>query len=266
MTTAIALTIAGSDSGGGAGIQADLKTFSALGVYGASVITAVTAQNTRAVSAVAGVSPALIRAQIEAVFADLPPQAVKTGMLGDSATICAVADGLAAVAALPPLVIDPVMVAKSGDKLLADTAIATLRKRLIPLAMLLTPNLPEAGELLGRPVVTRDEMPQAAADLLALGCRAVLLKGGHLADGHSDDLLLTADGTTWLTAARHPTQNTHGTGCTLSAAITAGLAKGLPLDAAVREAKDYINAAITAADRLHIGHGHGPLHHFYRWW
>lgn len=265
MTIPIALTIAGSDSGGGAGIQADLKTFSALGVYGASVITAVTAQNTCAVTAVAAISPEVISAQIEAVFTDLTPQAVKTGMLGDSQTICAVADSLAAVA--PPfLVIDPVMVAKSGDKLLADAAITTLRERLIPLASLITPNLPEAGELLGRPITTRDDMPQAAAELLALGCRAVLLKGGHLTEGVSDDLLLTADGATWLTAARYPTKNTHGTGCTLSAAITAGLAKGLPLEAAVREAKDYISAAITAADRLHVGHGHGPLHHFHHWW
>lgn len=265
MPTSIALTIAGSDSGGGAGIQADLKTFSALGVYGASVITAVTAQNTRAVTAVEAISPALIRAQIEAVFADLPPQAVKTGMLGDSQTICIVADSLAAVA-LPYLVIDPVMVAKSGDKLLADAAIATLRTRLIPLATLITPNLPEAGELLGRPVTTRDDMPQAAADLLALGCHAVLLKGGHLAGDASDDLLLTTGGATWLSAARHPGKNTHGTGCTLSAAITAGLARGLALVDAVHAAKDYIGAAIAAADRLHVGSGHGPLHHFHRWW
>jgi len=265
MPTSIALTIAGSDSGGGAGIQADLKAFSALGVYGASVITAVTAQNTRAVTAVEAVSPALIRAQIEAVFADLPPQAVKTGMLGDSQTICTVADSLAAVA-LPYLVIDPVMVAKSGDKLLADAAIATLRERLIPLATLITPNLPEAGELLGRSVTTRDDMPQAAADLLALGCHAVLLKGGHLAGDASDDLLLTTGGATWLSAARHPGKNTHGTGCTLSAAITAGLARGLALVDAVHAAKDYIGAAIAAADRLHVGSGHGPLHHFHRWW
>ena len=265
MPTSIALTIAGSDSGGGAGIQADLKTFSALGVYGASVITAVTAQNTRAVTAVEAISPALIRAQIEAVFADLPPQAVKTGMLGDSQTICTVADSLAAVA-LPYLVIDPVMVAKSGDKLLADAAIATLRERLIPLATLITPNLPEAGELLGRSVTTRDDMPQAAADLLALGCHAVLLKGGHLAGDASDDLLLTTGGATWLSAARHPGKNTHGTGCTLSAAITAGLARGLALVDAVHAAKDYIGAAIAAADRLHVGSGHGPLHHLHRWW
>ncbi len=265
MPTSIALTIAGSDSGGGAGIQADLKTFSALGVYGASVITAVTAQNTRAVTAVEAISSALIRAQIEAVFADLPPQAVKTGMLGDSQTICTVAESLAAVA-LPYLVIDPVMVAKSGDKLLADAAIATLRERLIPLATLITPNLPEAGELLGRPVITRDDMPQAAADLLALGCHAVLLKGGHLAGDASDDLLLTTGGATWLSAARHPGKNTHGTGCTLSAAITAGLARGLALVDAVHAAKDYIGAAIAAADRLHVGSGHGPLHHFHRWW
>ena len=263
--TAIALTIAGSDSGGGAGIQADLKTFSALGVYGASVITAVTAQNTCAVTAAEAVSPALIRAQLDAVFTDLPPQAVKTGMLGDSATIDAVADRLAAYTP-PYLVIDPVMVAKSGDRLLADAAIATLRERLIPRATLITPNLPEAGELLGRAVTTRADMAQAAADLLALGCGAVLLKGGHLAGDGSDDLLLTAAGATWLTTARYPGKNTHGTGCTLSAAITAGLAKGLPLHEAVQAAKDYIGAAIAAADLLHVGHGHGPLHHFHRWW
>ena len=265
MTIPQALTIAGSDSGGGAGIQADIKTMQMRGVFATSVITAITAQNTCGVNHIEMTSTASVRAQIAAIAADFTIRAHKIGMLGTANMIACVAASLRDCN-FGALVLDPVMISKGGAPLLQSDAIAALKHELLPRATLITPNLPEAGELLGRPVVTRDEMPQAAADLLALGCRAVLLKGGHLADGHSDDLLLTADGTTWLTAARHPTQNTHGTGCTLSAAITAGLAKGLPLDAAVREAKDYINAAITAADRLHVGHGHGPLHHFYRWW
>lgn len=265
MTHPIALTIAGSDSGGGAGIQADLKTFSALGVYGASVITAITAQNTRAVTAVHMVPTDVIRAQLAAIFDDLPPQTVKIGMLGDVATIATVADFLGAH--LPPaLVIDPVMVAKSGDKLLEDDAIAALRERLLPLASLITPNLPEAQVLTGLAIANRDDMRRAAEALLQGGARAVLLKGGHLDDAQSDDLLASASGEQWLAAPRHPSRNTHGTGCTLSAAIAAGLAKGLPLAQAVSDAKSYISAAIAAADRLAVGHGHGPVHHFHRWW
>lgn len=261
----IALTIAGSDSGGGAGIQADLKTFSANGVYGASVISAITAQNTRAVTAVELLSPALIKAQLEAVFSDLPPQAVKIGMLGSAEIIRTVAAFLRQQAPVP-VVLDPVMVAKSGDKLLQDEAIAALRDELLPLAHLITPNLPEAGVLLGRDITRREDMTQAAQDLLALGAHAVFLKGGHLSDAHSDDLYIDAQHHFWLTEARHPGKNTHGTGCTLSAAITAHLAQGDPLPDAVRHGKAYISAAIAAADRLQVGSGHGPVHHFYAWW
>ncbi|MDO5091114.1 MAG: bifunctional hydroxymethylpyrimidine kinase/phosphomethylpyrimidine kinase [Cardiobacteriaceae bacterium] len=267
MTHPIALTIAGSDSGGGAGIQADLKAFSALGVYGASVITAITAQNTREVTAVHMVPPEIIRAQLAAVFDDLPPQAVKIGMLGDVATIAAVAAFLEGHAQTP-IVLDPVMVAKSGDKLLQDEAIAALRERLLPLATLITPNLPEAEVLTGLTIRNRDDMPRAAEALLQGGVRAVLLKGGHLQDAHSNDFLTDGHTTQWLPAPRHPSRNTHGTGCTLSSAIAAGIARGLALTDAVQEAKSYIGAAIAAADRLGVGHGHGhgPVHHFHRWW
>lgn len=264
-TTPIALTIAGSDSGGGAGIQADLKTFSALGVYGTSVITAITAQNTRAVTAVQLLPSDLIRAQLQAVFEDLPPHAIKTGMLGNAAIIAAVAAFLRTYRDIP-LVIDPVMVAKSGDTLLQDEAIDALRRELLPMAHLITPNLPEASVLLGRNITTRAHMPQAAEDLLALGARAVLLKGGHLCDTHSDDFFMDAQQHRWLTAPRHASRNTHGTGCTLSAAISAHLAKGQPPAAAVANSKAYIQAAIAAADTLHIGQGHGPVHHFHAWW
>lgn len=263
--TPIALTIAGSDSGGGAGIQADLKTFSALGAYGASVLTAVTAQNTRTVSAVELLSPALITAQLEAVFADLPPHAVKIGMLGNADNTEAVAAFLRRHAGTP-VVVDPVMVAKSGDKLLHDSAIAALRDELLPLATLITPNLPEAGVLLGRNIDDAQAMTRAAEELLALGCRAVLLKGGHLAGAHSNDLFTDGVQTLWLPAPRHPGRNTHGTGCTLSSAVTAHLAHGHALPDAVTRSKAYIQAAIAAADTLHIGQGHGPVHHFHAWW
>lgn len=261
----IALTIAGSDSGGGAGIQADLKAFSALGVYGASVITAITAQNTREVTAVHMVPPDIIRAQLAAVFEDLAPQAVKIGMLGDVATIGAVADFLENHAHTP-IVLDPVMVAKSGDKLLQEQAVAALRQKLLPLAHLITPNLPEAGVLLQRDIRNESDMPQAAHDLLTLGARAVLLKGGHLQGASSNDFFTDGTQNLWLPAPRHPSRNTHGTGCTLSSAIAAGLAKGLPLPQAIDAAKSYIGAAIAAADRLAVGQGHGPVHHFHAWW
>lgn len=262
--TPIALTIAGSDSGGGAGIQADLKTFSALAVYGASVLTAVTAQNTRAVSAVELLSPALVTAQLEAIFTDLPPHAVKIGMLGNADNTAAVAAFLRKHAGMP-IVVDPVMVAKSGDKLLHDSAIAALRDELLPLATLITPNLPEAGVLLGRDIRDEDAMQRAAEELLTLGCRAVLLKGGHLPGTHSNDLFTDGVQTLWLPAPRHPGRNTHGTGCTLSSAVTAHLARGHALQDAVTRSKAYIQAAI-AADTLHIGQGHGPVHHFHAWW
>lgn len=265
MTTPIALTIAGSDSGGGAGIQADLKAFSALGVYGASVITALTAQNTRAVTRVEPASPAMIAAQIEAVFDDLDIRAVKLGMLGGAEAIRTVADGLAGRPV--PLVLDPVMIAKSGDALLPDDAVATLRDVMLPMASLLTPNLPEAARLLGTAPATDEAGMEAQGHaLMALGAAAVLMKGGHGAGQTCTDLLITATGTHRLTAPRLATGNTHGTGCTLSAAIAAGLAQGMDLPAAVTRAHAYLQGAIAAADSLHIGHGHGPVHHFHAVW
>lgn len=260
-----ALTIAGSDSGGGAGIQADLKTFSALGVYGASVLTAITAQNTRAVTAVEPVTPAMIRAQMAAVFDDLEIGAVKIGMLGGPDSINAVAEGLARCMA--PVVLDPVMIAKSGDSLLADDAVAALRAKLLPLADILTPNLPEAARLLDAPEAGDEAaMLEQGRALLALGPRAVLMKGGHGAGADCVDLLVTPDDVLRLSARRRATANTHGTGCTLSAAIAAGLAQGLALPEAVRAAHSYLQAAIADADRLNIGAGHGPVHHFHAVW
>lgn len=261
-----ALTIAGSDSGGGAGIQADLKTFAALGVYGASALTAVTAQNTREVRAIHELPPALVAAQIDTVLDDIAVGAVKIGMLGGPQTIAAVAERLAA-RQVSRVVLDPVMVAKSGDALLRAEALATLRERLLPLALVLTPNLPEAAALLGRPA-PRDEreMAAACAALLELGPRSVVLKGGHLDGPQSVDLFFDGQTMLRLPAARLPTRNTHGTGCTFSAALAALLARGLPLPEAVRGAKRYISAAIAAADRLRVGVGHGPLHHFHALW
>jgi hydroxymethylpyrimidine/phosphomethylpyrimidine kinase len=264
--TAIALTIAGSDSGGGAGIQADLKTFSALGVYGASVITALTAQNTTAVTAVHEVPPDFVRAQLDAVFSDLDIAAVKIGMLGNAAVIDAVAAGLEQ---WRPrwVILDPVMVAKSGHKLLRDDAVAALRQKLLPLAQVITPNIPEAGVLLHEPAAAdKPAMVAQAERLVRLGAQAVLLKGGHLGGAFSADLFHDGREATWLASPRHATRNTHGTGCTLSSAITAQLALGQPLPQAVARAKAYLTEAIAAADRLPVGHGHGPVHHFHALW
>lgn len=262
----IALTVAGSDSGGGAGIQADLKTFSALGVYGASVITAITAQNTRAVTAVHPVPVDIIAAQLDAVFDDLAVAAVKIGMLGGPEVIAAVAEGLAAQSL--PVVLDPVMVAKSGAALLPEAAVAALRKRLLPLATLLTPNLPEAARLLEVEIAASE--PEAEAQgraLLALGAQAVLMKGGHAAGAVCVDLLVTGDGGVLrLEAPRLATRNTHGTGCTLASAIAAGLAKGRDLETAVCDAHGYLQGALAAADGLAVGSGHGPVHHFHALW
>jgi hydroxymethylpyrimidine/phosphomethylpyrimidine kinase len=264
--TPIALTIAGSDSGGGAGIQADLKTFSALGVYGASVVAALTAQNTKGVTGIHDVPAAFITAQIDAVFGDLDVRAVKIGMLSQVAAIEAVAKGLDRHAA-QNIVLDPVMVATSGDRLLAANAVEAMRKLLIPRALAITPNLPEAAALLGTSVAHDEkDMEAQARALLALGTQAVLIKGGHGDTPESVDLLVDANGVTRLSARRIATQNTHGTGCTLSSAIAAGLAKGHDLAAAARAAKLYVTDAIAAADTLEIGHGHGPLHHFYAQW
>ncbi|EAV45396.1 Phosphomethylpyrimidine kinase [Roseibium aggregatum IAM 12614] len=265
--TAIAVTIAGSDSGGGAGIQADLKTFSANGVYGASVIAALTAQNTLGVSAIHDVPPDFIRAQMTAVFSDLAVKATKIGMLSRFDTIEAVAEGLQTLET-GALVLDPVMVAASGDPLLADSAVDTLISLLLPLADIVTPNLHEAARMLqGDVAADETQMHEQAERLLGLGANAVLLKGGHGAGEQSADLLLDREGNTiWLRSDRVKTDNTHGTGCTLSSAIAAGLAKGQDMEAAVRSAKSYIQAAIAAADTLHIGSGHGPVHHFHAFW
>jgi hydroxymethylpyrimidine/phosphomethylpyrimidine kinase len=264
--TAIAVTIAGSDSGGGAGIQADLKTFSALGVYGASVIAALTAQNTKGVTGIHDVPADFVTAQIDAVFSDLAVGAVKIGMLARAPVIKAVARGLVRWDQ-KAVVLDPVMVATSGDRLLAADAVDVLKRLLIPRALVITPNLPEAAALLDGPIARNEtDMRRQAERLLALGAKAVLMKGGHDTGPESADLLIDATGETRFTATRVATGNTHGTGCTLSSAIAAGLARGLPLADAVREAKAYVTAAIGAADTLAIGSGHGPVHHFHAWW
>ena len=265
MAIAVALTIAGSDSSGGAGIQADIKTFSALGVYGASVITALTAQNTKGVSAIHDVPPAFVAAQMDAVFSDLSVDAVKIGMLSQPAVIETVAAGLERWRQ-SQVVLDPVMVAASGDRLLAAEAIDVLKRVLIPRALVITPNLPEAAALLETEVAaTEDGMREQAGKLLDLGARAVLIKGGHGSGPFSTDLLVQRSGVSRYEAKRIATENTHGTGCTLSSAIAAGLAQGLDLEAAVGAAKDYVTAAIAASDELAIGSGHGPVHHFHRW-
>ncbi|MBS7536258.1 bifunctional hydroxymethylpyrimidine kinase/phosphomethylpyrimidine kinase [Ancylobacter sonchi] len=264
--TAIAVTIAGSDSGGGAGIQADLKTFSALGVYGASVITALTAQNTLGVTGIHDVPPAFIAAQMDAVFSDLKVDAVKIGMLSRPEAIEAVAAGLDRHR-LAAVVLDPVMIAASGDRLLVPEAIDGLRRQLLPRALLITPNLPEAAALLDEAPATDIAATRRQAEKLrALGARAVLIKGGHGEGPDSVDVLLDEAGFMELSAPRLATRNTHGTGCTLSSAIAAGLARGLALRPAVEAAKAYLTRAIGAADQLEIGRGHGPVHHFHAWW
>jgi hydroxymethylpyrimidine/phosphomethylpyrimidine kinase len=265
MSVPVAVTIAGSDSGGGAGIQADLKTFSALGVYGTSVITALTAQNTRGVFAIHEVPADFIAAQMDAVFSDFEVAAVKIGMLGNAAAIGVVAGELRRRRARN-VVLDTVMAASSGEKLLRPDAIGALRE-LIALANLLTPNLSEAAALVGTPAArNEDEMHAQAQKLLELGAGAVLIKGGHAEGQQSVDLLVEPGGCTKFAAPRLATPNTHGTGCTLASAIAAGLAKKLSVADAVRAAKAYVTAAIKAADRLQVGSGRGPVHHFHEWW
>jgi hydroxymethylpyrimidine/phosphomethylpyrimidine kinase len=266
MTIPIALTIAGSDSSGGAGIQADLKSFAALGVYGASVITALTAQNTRGVTGIHQVPADFVTAQIDAVFGDLDVGAVKIGMVADLAVIDAIAAGLRKWAP-KHIVLDPVMVATSGDRLLATEAVDALRTKLIPLSSLITPNMPEAAALLDEPVATDEVAIESQGKrLLAMGCPAVLIKGGHGQGAESIDYLVTGHATIALAAPRIATQNTHGTGCSLSSAIAAGLARGEDMETAVRHAKAWVSAAIAAADRLGVGRGHGPIHHFHRFY
>ena len=258
----IALTIAGSDSSGGAGIQADLKTFSAFGVYGASVLTALTAQNTRGVQGVEPVRPQFVTAQLTSVLSDLDVGAIKTGMLATAPIVVAVAAELSQRGRLS-LVVDPVMVATSGDVLLASDAIAALKSELFPLATLITPNMPEAAALLGVPVA---ETEQAAAEqvraIAQLGA-AVLLKGGHGSGKEAVDFLYAAGKITRLAAPRIETPHTHGTGCTLSAAIAALMAQGVVLEEAVRRAKAYVSAALVAGRDLGIGRGNGPVDHLY---
>jgi len=255
MKLPVALTIAGSDSGGGAGIQADLKTFAALGVHGTSAITAITAQNTVDVSEILELPTQLIRAQIDAVVSDLDVRAAKTGMLSSAEIIEAVADAISDHG-ITQLVVDPVMVAKGGAKLLRDDAVDALRRKLLPLAAIITPNLPEAEVLLNRSITTLDERRAAARDLRELGPRAVIVKGGH-AGGDATDVYFDGQEMTELTSRRIDTPNTHGSGCAFSAAIAAGLARGLEPLAAAREAKAFITHAIESA--LEIGHGHGPV-------
>ena len=259
------LTIAGSDSGGGAGIQADLKTIAANHCYGMSVITALTAQNTLGVSAIHAVPVDFVAAQMDAVLSDIGADAVKIGMLFSPELIRTVADGLRRYKA-KNIVLDPVMVAQSGDKLLQDEAVAALKQHLIPLADLITPNLPEASVLLDREILSEDDVAAAAVDLAALGAGNVLIKGGHLESENSDDCLyLGAEGRlVTLAGERVVTRNNHGTGCTLSSAIAAYLARGEDMETAVRLGKDYIAGAIQAGAAYEIGRGNGPVHHFFR--
>lgn len=264
MSLPVALTIAGSDSSAGAGIQADLKTFAALGVYGASAITALTAQNTKGVTAVHDAPASIVTAQIDAVFGDLDVKAVKIGMVSRRDIIEAIA---ASLDRWKPkhVVVDPVMVSTSGDRLLSPDAVDALKRELFPRASIVTPNLPEAAALLETAIASSEgEIEAQGRRLLEFGCPAVLIKGGHGKDAESVDFLVTKDSVERLAAMRIDTKNTHGTGCTLSSAVAAGLAKGESLEYAVRNAKAYVTAAIAASDRLGVGHGHGPVHHFHR--
>jgi hydroxymethylpyrimidine/phosphomethylpyrimidine kinase len=260
------LSIAGSDPSGGAGIQADLKTFSAQGVYGMAVITALTAQNTRGVIAIHLPPAGIVADQIAAIFADIRVDAVKIGMIANAEIAEAVADVLLEQT-VPWIVLDPVMVAKGGARLLEPDAVSLLKERLCPLSQLITPNIAEAAALLDEPPIrSRHEMAALAERLAALGARAVYLKGGHLDENDSPDLLVAAGKASWIEGRRYATANTHGTGCTLSAALAARLALGDPLETAARQAKAYVAAAIAASDALSVGHGHGPTHHFHALW
>ncbi len=262
MTIRKALTIAGSDSGAGAGIQADLKTFAAHGVYGSSAITAITAQNTMGVSAVLDLSPKLVAAQIDAIIDDIGAHAVKTGMLANAAIIVIAARKITEHR-LKNLVVDPVMVATSGDLLIRENAISILRSKLIPLATVVTPNIPEAEVLTGMKLRTALEIREAARRIVRMGAQTVIVKGGHL-KGPAMDLFFDGKTFTPLDAPRIHTKNIHGTGCTLSAAIAANLAKGEKTTTAVTNAKRYITDALRYSYR--IGSGHSPVHHFYRYW
>lgn len=262
------LTIAGSDSGGGAGIQADLKTFSALGVYGMTVITALTAQNTQGVFGIFPVDPSFIEKQLDCVLADIGVDSVKIGMLHSAEVIEVVARALRKFA-VPNIVLDPVMVAKGGAKLIEDEAVQALIQELFPLASLITPNLPEAEVLLKEKLEDRLSFKQALGKLKKMGSRAVLLKGGHAEEGQStlcQDFLFYEGETFEFSSTRTHTKNTHGTGCTLSSAIAAGLAQGKNMYQAVSEGRNYLQQAIAQGSQYNLGQGHGPVHHFHQWW
>jgi hydroxymethylpyrimidine/phosphomethylpyrimidine kinase len=261
------LTIAGSDSGGGAGIQADLKTFSAIGCYGMSVITALTAQNTQGVKAIHAVPSAFAVEQIEAVLSDIGADAIKIGMLYSAELIEAVAQALKKHGT-QKIVLDPVMVAQSGDKLLQDDAIEAIKTHLMPLVDVVTPNIPEASVLCGRQLTQWSDIESAAETLARHGSRSILIKGGHGDERKSTDLLFLAREGRFvsLEADRIETRNNHGTGCTLSSAIASYMAKGNDIEKSVQMAKEFMNHAIAAGAHYKIGHGHGPVHHFFQWW
>lgn len=259
-----ALTIAGSDSCGGAGVQADIKTMSALGVYAASAITAVTVQNTQGVQAIQAIEPEIVAGQIKAVMDDIQPNTVKIGMVNDKATIQTIADTLKLYPGTT-LVVDPVMVSTSGSMLMQQDALDIFCRQLLPMANLLTPNIPEASVLSHTSIQTADDMDQAAQRILALGCEAVLIKGGHLEGDRKIDKLYLADGRTEVYEhVTIETHNTHGTGCTLSSAIASFLARGLKMCQAIAQAKDYLSQAIEAGKDVEIGKGHGPVDHFFK--
>lgn len=264
MSTPVAISVAGSDPSGGAGIQADVKTFSALGVYGGAVLTALTAQNTRGVTGVFPVPGTFVAEQLDALFDDLDVRAIKTGMLGGPDTVRAVAEAITRYD-VPYVVVDPVMVATSGDQLVSDETVAAMRDELLPLATVVTPNLPEAAALLELPGLDAEHAGAAAAALHRAGPAAVV-KGGHDDGPDAVDVLVDDEGALELRVERIHTDNTHGTGCTFASAIAAGLVQDLPLRAAIDEAKQYITEALRAADLLDVGAGHGPVHHFHAWW
>ncbi len=267
MTIRNVLSIAGSDPSGGAGIQADLKAFAARGTYGMAALTALTAQNTHGVSGVHAVPAAFVASQIGAIFEDIRVDAVKIGMIANAEIAEAVGEVLRPYSDTVPIVLDPVMIAKGGSPLLAPDAVDAVRRSLMPLASLVTPNLPEAAALLGEAAaITREAMAKQAGRLRRLGPRAVLVKGGHLEEEDSPDVLSTASGHQWFEGRRVATSNTHGTGCTLSSSIAAELAKGASVETAVAIAKAYLSNAIAASDDLNVGSGHGPVHHYHEWW